>query len=80
MEKVYLNNIKILIILSYVLTSLALIILEVNSPVAHYELSIYSSIPLFWILIIVSTLIGIVTIIYQVLHENYQNFWFSFLS
>lgn len=78
MEKVYLNNIKILIILSYVLTTLALIILEVNSPVAHYELSIYSSIPLFWILIIVSTLIGIVTIIYQVLHENYQNFWFIF--
>jgi len=81
MGRPYLNNtriIKILLIFSFFLLFFALIVLETSSQLSHYELSIYSSIPLFWILIASSTSITIATAIYQLCTKNYHNFWLSF--
>ncbi|KKG74805.1 hypothetical protein DU63_17120 [Methanosarcina mazei] len=83
MEKVYLNNSRVIkssISLAFILISLALIFLGINSPVSGYELSIYSSIPTFWVLIVAATSIGIVVTVYQIYCENYQYFWFAYLS
>lgn len=71
---------KALNVLSFILTFFALVILKTSGPVAHYEISIYSSIPSFWIFIISATLIGIVSMVYQVYAKYYKIFWLSFLA
>lgn len=81
MGKVFLNNerlIKISITFSFILIFLALVILKINSPVSGYELSIYSSIPVFWMLIILAISTGIIIIVYQSFSKNYQYFWPAF--
>lgn len=81
MEKAYLDNgrlIKILITLSFLLISVALIVLKINSPVSEYELSIYSSISLFWLLTILVISTGIAIIVNQAFSQNYQDFWLAF--
>ncbi len=52
--------------------------LAINSPVAGYELSIYSSIPVFWILIISAIAIGISLLVWQAIKGNDNYFWPSF--
>lgn len=83
MGKAFLNDsrvLKISISLTFILIFLALIFLGINSPVSGYELSIYSSIPTFWVLIVVATSIGIAVTVYQIYCDNYQYFWFAYLS
>ncbi len=72
------NIIKVLLLISSILTIFALLSLESTLPVTNYEVSIYSAAPLFWFLIILSNLILISCMILQAQNENYKYFWLSF--
>lgn len=77
MEEAFSNKIiKLLLIVSFILTSASIICLI--NPVNSYELSIYSSIPLFWLLIIISTALTITNLVYQTYSRNYWGFWIAF--
>lgn len=69
--------IKIIAIFCFLLLTGALIIAR-NSPAIHYEASIYDSTPmLFWFLLIISFIVGIMIIVDQIYREEYKynNFW-----
>jgi len=72
------NIVKVLLLISSILTIFALLSLESTLPVTGYEVSIYSAAPLFWILIVLSNLILISCMIFQAQTENYKYFWLSF--
>jgi hypothetical protein len=75
-----LSKVKIATILAYAAIVLALVFLYLNSPVTGYELSIYTSIPLFWVSIFIAISIAITLLVYQVYKKNYINFWLIFFS
>lgn len=78
-EKTDIRLIKILIIFSYLLFTSALINLAINAPVFGYELSIYSSIPFFWVLIILAVFIAMSVIVFQAYIKIFAHFWLAFL-
>lgn len=83
MERAYVTNpriIKAMLIFSWLMVLLAIDVLIKTSPISHYELSIYSSVPVFWILILVSSSVLITSILYQVYIKNYDQFLISFVG
>ncbi|MCM1567446.1 MAG: hypothetical protein NC238_16180 [Dehalobacter sp.] len=71
-----LSKVKIATIIAYLAIILALVFLYTNSPVTGYELSIYSSIPLFWGSIFVAISIATMLLVYQVYKKDYTNFFY----
>ncbi|MBN1600771.1 MAG: hypothetical protein JW915_04135 [Chitinispirillaceae bacterium] len=64
---------KILAVVSFILLGSALM-LAYNNPVTGYELDIYASTPLaFWLLVIISILIGAAIILTQIVTGGYEN-------
>jgi len=78
-EKTIQRILKALIAISFILISFASFIIAWNYPATSYELSVYSSLPLAWIFMILAIVIGIITLVYQALNRNYRYFQLSFL-
>jgi len=73
------TRMKMLTILSYSFLILALIYLFIYSPAKGYEISIYSAILPFWVLIFIAISIGVVSLLYMVQLKKYNGFGYIFL-
>jgi hypothetical protein len=79
MGRVYSNKnilLKTVSIISFIFITVALVLIERNSPATGYELSIYSALPSsVWVLLLIAISCGIFVIVHQAFSKDKGNFW-----